>query len=103
MKRRFLLVAMMVAAFPFDSQRGDTRSHEPRIGSTFRMNGMSLAAQDSVRIKLKRKQAFEGYYKGYFSPDGAMLALLYSDHIDMVEISTDRRLFRLQRPQSQFY
>lgn len=104
MKRSMLLLAIIFILFlSLDSQKEDAQSGMGKIASGLNFAGLSLAAQDNVRIKLKKKQTFEGYYKGYFSPDSTRLALLYREHIDMVEVSSGRRLFRLQIPQSQFF
>jgi WD40 repeat protein len=84
-----------------EAQKAYTKAGKHKIAGLSLME-LSFAAQDNVKIKLKKRQTFEGYYKGYFSPDSTRLALLYKDHVDLVDINTGRNLFRLQIPGSRF-
>ena len=58
--------------------------------------------EESGGIRLKPRQTFSGYYKGSFSPDGSLLALLYRDHIDLVDISSGARSVRLEIEHTDF-
>ena len=53
-------------------------------------------------LSLKKAQTFDGYHKGFFSPDGRSVALLDKDHADVVELAGGRRLFRLAPPGASF-
>lgn len=53
-------------------------------------------------IMLRKLRVFEGFHKGFFSSDGARLALMNIDHIDIVEVATGRQLCRIAQPNSLF-
>lgn len=57
---------------------------------------------DTGKIKLKEIKTFNGYHKGFFSPDGRLLALLGKDHTDVVEAAGGRKLHRISLPNSLF-
>ncbi len=60
------------------------------------------ALSDTHKIKLKEIRTFNGYHKGFFSPDGRLLALLSKDQIDVVEATGGRKLYRISLPNSLF-
>lgn len=62
----------------------------------------SFTIADTGKIKLKENKTFRGYHKGFFSPDGRLLALLGKDHIDVVEAAGGRKLYRVSQPNSLF-
>lgn len=61
-----------------------------------------FSVADTGKIKLEEIKTFKGYHKGFFSPDGRLLALLDKDHIDVVEVAGGRKLYRISLPKSLF-
>jgi WD40 repeat protein len=56
----------------------------------------------SAMLKLRREQTFTGAHKGFFSPTGSHLALMDKDYIDVIELASGRKLFRLAPPSASF-
>lgn len=64
--------------------------------------GAQTGAKSTNNVKLEKARTFEGAHKGFFSPDGVLLALMNKNHADVVKVASGQKLYTIALPNSTF-